>query len=76
MGVEGRAMSFGQAEKKGEVKRMYERTVKTVDALQNDINEYRPLSRNALKQLKEYYRIGLTYSRLIKRMQGSIERRL
>jgi Fic family protein len=55
-------MSFGQAEKKGEVKRMYERTVKAVDALQNDINEYRPLSRNALKQLKEYYRIGLTYS--------------
>jgi hypothetical protein len=62
MGVEGRAMSLGQAEKKGEVKRMYERTVKAVDALQNEINEYRPLSRNALKQLKEYYRIGLTYS--------------
>ena len=41
---------------------MYERSVKTVDDLQNDINEYRPLSRNALKQLKEYYRIGLTYS--------------
>jgi hypothetical protein len=36
-------MSFGQAEKKGEVKRMYERTVKAVDALQNDINEVHPV---------------------------------
>ena len=41
---------------------MYERNVKGVDDLQKEINEYRPLSRNALKQLKEYYRIGLTYS--------------
>ena len=37
-------------------------TIKEVDALQKEINKYRPLSRNALKQLKEYYRIGLTYS--------------
>jgi len=38
------------------------RTLKEVDELQKEINEYRPLSRHALKQLKEYYRIGLTYS--------------
>ena len=41
---------------------MYERTVKAVDDLQKEINAYRPLSRNASKQLKECYRIGLTYS--------------
>lgn len=41
---------------------MFGRTIKEVDELQKEINEYRPLSRNALKQLKEYYRIGLTYS--------------
>ena len=32
------------------------------DALQKEINTYRPLSRHILKQIKEYYRIGLTYS--------------
>ena len=32
------------------------RTLKEVDELQKEINEYRPLSRNALKQVKEYYR--------------------
>ena len=41
---------------------MYQKTMKEVDQLQKEINEYRPLSRNALKQLKQYYRIGLTYS--------------
>ena len=41
---------------------MYTHTIKEVEALQKEINEYRPLSRHALKQLKEYYRIGLTYS--------------
>ena len=41
---------------------MYEKTVREVDELQKEINTYRPLSRNALKQLREYYRIGLTYS--------------
>jgi Fic family protein len=41
---------------------MYRRTLKEVDELQKEINEYRPLSRSALKQLKEHYRIGLTYS--------------
>jgi Fic family protein len=41
---------------------MYTRTIKEVDALQREINKFRPLSHNALNQLKEYYRIGLTYS--------------
>ena len=41
---------------------MCTRTIKEVDALQREINKFRPLSRNALNQLKEYYRIGLTYS--------------
>jgi len=41
---------------------MSERTLKEVDGLKKEINKYRPLSRNALKQLREYYRIGLTYS--------------
>jgi len=36
--------------------------LKQIDELQNEINSYRPLSREILKQLKEYYRIGLTYS--------------
>jgi Fic family protein len=41
---------------------MSERTLKEVDELKKEINKYRPLSRNALKQLREYSRIGLTYS--------------
>lgn len=41
---------------------MYIHTIKEVEGLQKEINKYRPLSRSALKQLKEYYRIGLTYS--------------
>lgn len=40
----------------------YENRLKEVDKLQEEINRYRPLNRNALKQLKEYFRIGLTYS--------------
>ena len=32
------------------------------DELQSEINRHRPLSSNALEQLKEYYRIALTYS--------------
>src|SRR4030042_1360851 len=49
-------------QKRRQVKRMSERTLKEVDELKKEINKYRPLSRNALKQLREYYRIGLTYS--------------
>ncbi len=33
-----------------------------IDKLQEEINSFRPLSANILKQLKEYYRVGLTYS--------------
>ena len=33
-----------------------------IDKLQKKINGFRPLSENLLKQIKEYYRIGLTYS--------------
>ncbi len=33
-----------------------------IDALQQEINSYRPLNNNLLKLIKEYYRIGLTYS--------------
>ena len=30
--------------------------------MQKEINKFRPLSRHMLKQIKQYYRIGLTYS--------------
>lgn len=35
---------------------------KEIDALQKEINSYRPLSPEFLKQVKEYYKIGLTFS--------------
>jgi len=41
---------------------MHGKTLHQIDELQKEINGYRPLSRHALTQLKEYYRIGLTYS--------------
>ncbi|PLY01752.1 MAG: cell filamentation protein Fic [Desulfuromonas sp.] len=40
----------------------YENKLKQVDALQEQINQLRPLDRDALLQLRAYYRIGLTYS--------------
>lgn len=33
-----------------------------VDKLQEEINSFRPLPASTLKQLKEYYRVGLTYT--------------
>ncbi|MGR3309651.1 MAG: Fic family protein [Candidatus Brocadiales bacterium] len=33
-----------------------------IDKLQEEINSYKPLPANTLKQLKEYYRIGFTYT--------------
>ncbi len=36
--------------------------LKQIDALQDEINKQRPLNENKLKQIKEYYRIGLTYT--------------
>lgn len=41
---------------------MFEKTLKEIDALQEEINQFRPLPPQALKQLKAYYRVGLTYS--------------
>jgi len=40
----------------------YPNRLADIDRLQKEISLLRPLGRNALKQLKEYYRIGLTYS--------------
>ena len=33
-----------------------------IDKLQEEINKHRPLPENTVKQLKEYYRVGLTYT--------------
>ncbi len=33
-----------------------------IDGLQEEINKYRPLPESTAKQLKEYYRVGLTYT--------------
>ncbi len=33
-----------------------------IDTLQKEINSHRPLNNHLLKQIKEYYRIGLTYT--------------
>lgn len=33
-----------------------------IDLLQKEINQFRPLDAHMLKQIKEYYRIGLTYT--------------
>lgn len=41
---------------------MYDNRINLVDELQKEINKFRPLSKNNLKQLKDYYKIGLTYS--------------
>ena len=40
----------------------FENRIKEIDELKAKIDKHRPLSKNALEQLKEYYRIGLTYS--------------
>lgn len=40
----------------------FENRIKEADQLQQEINGKQPLSKHALKQLKEYYRISLTYS--------------
>lgn len=39
-----------------------DKLLKEIDALQKEINSFRPLPPNTLKQLREYYRVGLTYS--------------
>lgn len=40
----------------------FKNCINEADQLQQEINNTRPLSRSALKQLKNYYRVGLTYS--------------
>jgi len=35
---------------------------KQIDSLQKEINSHRPLSEDFLKQIREYYKIGLTYT--------------
>ncbi|MDI6734689.1 MAG: Fic family protein [bacterium] len=41
---------------------IYENKIKEAEKLKEEIERYRPISSNLLKQLREYYRIGLTYS--------------
>src|SRR3989339_1138865 len=41
---------------------MYDNRINLIDELQQEINQYRPLSKDILKQLKEYFKIGLTYT--------------
>ena len=40
----------------------FDNKIKQVDEQQQKITQIRPLTRGALRQLREYYRIGLTYS--------------
>lgn len=40
----------------------FENKIKEADRLKKELGKYRPFSGEILKQLKEYYRIGLTYS--------------
>lgn len=41
---------------------MYSSKIAQAEELQQEINSYKPLHKDVLKQLKNYYRIGLTYS--------------
>ena len=41
---------------------MYNNRFKDNNEYRTKINEHRPLSEDALKQIKEYYKIGLTYA--------------
>jgi Fic family protein len=41
---------------------IFQNKIKDVDKLQKEINKYRPLNPHANKQLRQYYRIGLTYT--------------
>lgn len=40
----------------------YENRIPQIDELKREIDHFRPLSKNVLAKLKEFYRIGLTYS--------------
>ncbi|KPA10437.1 hypothetical protein MHK_009350, partial [Candidatus Magnetomorum sp. HK-1] len=41
---------------------IFDNKLKQIDKLQKEIDSIRPLNIHEIKQLKEYYRIGLTYS--------------
>jgi len=41
---------------------MYENKIKQIDILKNEISQLRPLSQREIIKLKEYYKIGLTYT--------------
>ncbi len=41
---------------------MYSNKVKEIDELQKQINSYRPLKKKVRDELREYFRIGLTYT--------------
>jgi Fic family protein len=40
----------------------YENKLEQIDSLNKEIQSFRPISKDFLKQIKEYFRIGLTYS--------------
>jgi len=40
----------------------YDNKIKEIDKLNEQIEQFRPISKELLKQIKEYYRIGPTYS--------------
>ena len=41
---------------------MYQNRLQEIDELKAKIDSFRPLSGDILKQIQEYYKIGLTYS--------------
>ncbi len=41
---------------------MYKNRINDINKLSEEINKYRPLSEHQLKQLKDYFKIGVTYS--------------
>jgi Fic family protein len=41
---------------------IFDNKLKQIDKLQKEIDSIRPITIEEIKQLKEYYRIGLTYS--------------
>ena len=41
---------------------MFENRIKEIDVLQKEIDKFRPFSENIHKQLRNYFKVGLTYS--------------
>lgn len=41
---------------------MYSNTFSSIDAIAKELREYRPLAKREVQELREYYRIGLTYT--------------